>query len=386
MKTASDQIANTAEHFRKFPQLLLEAPQVRGRQTLLRDLIEIGTRRYREKRCLRISVDITPDGTVEVGFHGEISSVPELEKLKRKNVGELNSFQLGLFKAIAFSSAAALSFPTEHKKRTVVFSFHKGKFISRKTGPARPDPAVTLRFLPDRTILGDGNYDINQTKAYLEQTAFLNAGLMIWFKGEGTYFKTEGTAGLFRKFFPETDPDTVFSWCSPVFEFTIGRAYGGKPGVIRSFAGDRETVDGGIHVKNFELGMAVAFWYCTKRFILPEKLFRDWNAVIAAHIEDPMFESGYICRLGGDLGSLFCMMANKVILDLLTSDPKYLKRCTQKRKDMVKNNPAKRTVEKGFDLAMESPELPDERKSPSRRRTRSTSIRRMQNRKSTGEK
>ena len=120
------------------------------------------------------------------------------------------------------------------------------------------DAVLTVNFLPDSKILGDTDYDLEATGAYLEQTAFLNVGLSIWFKGRGLYFKTDGTAGLFRKFFPETDPDTVFTWCSPVFEFTIGRAYGGKTGEVRSFAGDRETVDGGIHADNFKLGMAMA--------------------------------------------------------------------------------------------------------------------------------
>ena len=365
MRTPNDQTANTAEHFRKFPQLLLEGSSVRGRQTLLRDLIEVGTRLYRENRCLLISVDITPDGMAEVGFQGEISSVPELEKLTRKNVGKLNAVQFALFKAIAFSSDATLCFPSEHKKRTIVFSFRNGKFCSRKTEPARPDPAVTVRFLPDCRILGNGNYDIDQVKTYLEQVAFLNAGLMIWFKGKGTYFKTAGTAGLFQKFCPETDPNTVFSWCSPVFEFTIGRAYGGKTGVIRSFAGDRETVDGGIHVDNFKLGMTLAFWHCTKRFVPPEKLFRDWNVVIAAHLNDPTFESGTICRLGGDFGSLFCMMTNKVILDHLTHSPKNLEIFTRKRRDMIKSNTAKWNVEEWFDQVMKSPELLEEKKCPS---------------------
>ena len=365
MRTGMKKSINTAEQFRKHPQLLLEGSLVRGREILLRDLIEIGTRQYRETRRLLISVDITRDGTAEVGFRGEIFSAPELEKLSRKNVGELDVLRLGLFKAIAFSSSAALSFPSEHKRRTIVLNFRRGKFISRETKPARPDPAVTLRFLPDRSILGNGNYDIGQVKTYLEHVAFLNAGLTIWFKGKGTYFKTAGTAGLFQKFFPETDPDTVFTWCSPFFEFTIGRAYGGKPGVIRSFAGDRETVDGGIHVDNFKSGMTMAFWHCTKRFVPPEKLFRDWNAVIAAHLDDPMFESGATCRLGGDLGPLFCEVTNKVMLDMLTNDPEYLKICTRKRKDMPKNDTAKRTVKEWFELAMESPELLEERKCPS---------------------
>ncbi|MBE6372936.1 MAG: hypothetical protein E7055_12805 [Lentisphaerae bacterium] len=356
---------STAEHFRKYPQLLLEGSLSRGREILLRDLIKIGTRLYRETRCLLISVDITGDGTVEVGFRGGISSAAELEKLKRKNVGELDVQRLGLFKAIAFSSSATLSFPSEQKRRVVVLNFRRGKFVSRETRPAQSDPAVTVRFLPDRDILGEGNYDIEQVRTYLEHIALLNAGLTIWFKGKGTYFKTAGTAGLFQEFFPETDPDTVFTWCSPVFEFTIGRASGGQPGVIRSFAGDRETVDGGIHVDNFKLGMTIALWYCTKRFVPPEKLFRDWNVVIAVHLNDPMFESGYVCRLGGDLGPFFCMMTNKVMLDHLTHSPKNLEIFTGKRKDMIKSSPAKRNVKKWFDQVMKSPELLEERKCPS---------------------
>ena len=230
MRTAMNKSnISTAEHFRKYPQLLLEDSLSRGREILLQELVEIGTRQYRETHCRLISVDITGDGAVEVGFRSEISSTTELEKLKRKNVGELDAQRLGLFKAIAFSSVAMLSFPSEQKRRMIVLNFRKGKFVSRETKPAQPDPAVTVCFLPDRDILGDGNYDIEQVRTYLKHIAFLNAGLTIWFKGKGTYFKTEGTTGLFQEFFPETDPDTVFTWCSPVFEFTLGRAYGGTP-------------------------------------------------------------------------------------------------------------------------------------------------------------
>ena len=366
MRTAMNKSnISTAEHFRKYPQLLLEGTIGRGREILLQELVEIGTRQYRETCCRLISVDITGDGAVEVGFRSENSSSIELEKLKRKNVGELDAQRLGLFKAIAFSSVATLSFPSEQKRRMIVLNFRKGKFVSRETKPAQPDPAVTVCFLPDRDILGDGNYDIEQVRTYLKHITFLNAGLTIWFKGKGTYFKTEGTTGLFQEFFPETDPDTVFTWCSPIFEFTLGRAYGGKPGVIRSFAGDRETVDGGIHVDNFKVGMTMALWHCTKRFVPPEKLFRDWNVVIAAHLNDPTFESGTICRLGGDLGSLFCMMTNKVMLDHLTRSPKNLEIFTRKRRDMIKSNTAKWNVEEWFDQVMKSPELLEEKKCPS---------------------
>ena len=172
MRMASGQIPNTAEHFRKFPQLLLEGSIIHGRQTLLRDLVEAGTRCYRKTRRLLISVDIKPDGMAEVGFHGETAPAADLEKLTRKNLGELNALQLGLLKAIAFSSAASLSFPSEHKQRTVVLNFRQGKFISRKTEPARPDPAVTVCFLPDRDILGDGSMTSIRSKLIWNRSHF----------------------------------------------------------------------------------------------------------------------------------------------------------------------------------------------------------------------
>ena len=109
--------------------------------------------------------------------------------------------------------------------------------------------------------------------------------------------------------------------------------------MIRSFAGDRETVDGGIHVDNFKLGMTMAFRYCMKRFVPPEKLFRDWNVVIAAHLNDPTFESGSICRLGGDFGSLFCMMSSKEMLDHQTHSPKNLENIYEKEERYEKKQP-----------------------------------------------
>ena len=363
---------NPIAHFREFPQLPLEGSPARGRQILLRELIELGTRRFREGRGHLVSVDIAPYGMVEVAFHGDPFPASELEKLRRYGGSGPTAAQLSLLKVVAFSRAVRLSFPDERRERKITLFFVDGEYVSRETAATEDaDAVLTVNFLPDSKIMGDTDYDLEATGAYLEQTAFLNAGLSIWFKGRGLYFKTDGTAGLFRKFFPETDPATVFSWCGPVFEFTVGRARRGSSGMIRSFAGDRETVDGGAHVNGFRIGMTESFRYCTGRFVPPERLFRDWNAVIAVHFSDPTFESGYICRLGGDVKTeaLFCLTTNKVMTELLTRDPDYLERCLRKKKTPRKKETpaersARRSVDEWFERVMASPELLEDAKCP----------------------
>ena len=322
---------NDARHFRAFPQLLLEGGAGNARQTLLAELLEAGARRFRNGSCRDISLDIRTDGRTGIRFGGEILPASRLEHLAEGEFGEFDSVRASLLKAVVFSSEAALIFPGERRQVSVVLHFRDGECVSRETGPEPEAPELVLKYLPDGRFFGDDGYDRSELRAHLKRLACLNAGLALTF-GNEIFFDTDGTAELFQEFFPHTPPEAVFTWRGRILEFSIARAGDGGPGEIRSFAGARETVDGGIHVDGFKKGMIDAFASRTGNFVPPEKFFRGWNVVLAAHLDDPMFESGYRCRLGGDLEAQFRRMTASALERELRRDPDRLAWQTGKRR------------------------------------------------------
>ena len=324
---ANERSENEARHLRAFPQLLLEGGVADGRRTLLMTLVEAGARRFRAGLCHGIAVGIGSDGMIEVGFEGAIPPAAELKWPTRNEFDEPRSLRSSLFKVIAFSSEAELSFPDERHRRLTILHFRDGDFVSRETVTAPEKAMLALKYLPDGKILGDGEYALKRLRSDFRRVTGLNAGLTLTLDKYEYFFRPEGTADLLRDFFPITYPEEIFSWRGRILEFSIARARDGRPGEIRSFAGDRETVDGGIHVDGFRRGMTDALNFGRKKTVPAEKLLRHWNVVLAAHFDDPTFETGYVCRLGGDPGlePLFWFLTNVMITRHMKRDQDYFK-------------------------------------------------------------
>lgn len=337
-KFANERPGNDVRHFRAFPQLLLEGGVACGRQTLLTGLVEAGARRFRSGFCHEISIRLEPDGMTEVGFEGAIPLAAELERLTRNESEGLDFMQFALFRTVAFSSEAKLSFPDERRGRLVVLRFRDGEFVSSETEAAPRKSVLALRYMPDEKIMGNGGCDLKRLRADLRRIAGLNAGLTLTLDKYEYYFSPGGAAELLMEFFPITWPDEIFSWRGETLEFAIARPRDGKPGELRSFAGDRETVDGGLHVDGFKRGMTDALNFGRKKTVPTEKILREWNVVIAAHVDDPIFESGYICRLGGDPGlePLFWFLTNVMITRHMKRDPDFFERGLGKGKTLWK--------------------------------------------------
>lgn len=329
----NEKIQNDLRHFRAFPQLLLGGGVADGRRTLLMTLVEAGARRFRGGLCHEIAIVFDSDGATRVGFEGAIPLAAEFEWALRNGFDELNYLQQSLFKAAAFSSDAELSFTDERREQLIVLHFRDGKFVSRKTGTAPKKSMLSLKYIPDGKIFGDGEYDLKRLRQDFRRVAGLNAGLTLTLDKYEYFFSPGGTENLLQEFFPITYPDEIFSWHGRTLEFSIARTHDGKPGEIRSFARDRETVDGGLHVDGFKRGMTDALNLNRNKVVPMEMIFSDWNVVIAAHLDDPTFESGYICRLGGDPGleSLFWFLTYATIEWHMKHHPDFFGRRTGKR-------------------------------------------------------
>lgn len=366
--------ANSAAHFRAFPQLLLETPLKYGGKTLFHHLIGIGARRFRAGWCHEISISLDPDGTMTVVLHGEILPPAELEQLTQEECGDLNEAQLNLLKIIAFSSAAEFRFPDEYRKNICVLKFSKGKFVSRQMDRAlyRMSSSLTVKFLPDPEILGDCSFTPGWVQEYLRHNVYFHTGLPFRFNGV-TYCNISGPEGLFRECFPDAEP--AFTWQGRIFEFTIGRSMNDEPGRICSFAGAKRTPDGGVHVEGFRQGMTDAFFPGGPQYDHQlETLFRDWNAVVVAHVDEPMFETGMAGRLGGaELQGLFRRMTEMALTEWLSRQKKDLEteKSVEKKGPMMKKktsthcaNLSRGGIERWFDQVMEDPGLLEDRECP----------------------
>lgn len=119
---------------------------------------------------------------------------------------------------------------------------------------------TTLRFTADREIFGDCSFNTEQASARLQELAYLNPELEIWFQGS-RLIGGDGLGTMCDRMLGPADtrvtPEPI-RFMGYEEKVAVDAAFGWRrtgPGVVKTFACQARTLDGGSHERGFWEGL-----------------------------------------------------------------------------------------------------------------------------------
>ena len=176
--------------------------------------------------------------------------------------------------------------------------FEQGKLQSQKTGTLKqPAPNGTyFEFVPDESIFGKYNFNMEFIEHRMWNYAYLNQGLTIRLNGKD--FKSDN--GLLDLLKNEIDTECLYEVGSYQgehlkFAFTHTNAYGEN---YFSFVNGQYTADGGTHLAAFKEGFVKGINDFFKSEYKSEDIREGIAAAVLVKVMDPVFESQTKNKLG----------------------------------------------------------------------------------------
>lgn len=176
--------------------------------------------------------------------------------------------------------------------------FTQGKLTSQKTGTLKQKApnGTYFEFVPDESIFGKYNFNMEFVEHRIWNYAYLNNGLTIRLNGQD--FRSEN--GLLDLLSKELENDCLYPIGSYQgdhlkFAFTHTNSYGET---YFSFVNGQYTADGGTHLNAFKEGFVKAINEFFNTSYKTEDIREGITAAVLVKVKDPVFESQTKNKLG----------------------------------------------------------------------------------------
>lgn len=176
--------------------------------------------------------------------------------------------------------------------------FERGNLVKERKGKLKDKQknGTYVEFIPDTSIFGDYEFNLEYIERRIWNYAYLNAGLVL--KLNGQIYKSEN--GLLDLLKNETGDKTLY----PIayykgdyieFSFTHTNNYGEE---YFSFVNGQYTSDGGTHLSAFKEGVLKGIQAYFKKDYRSEDVREGTAAAVAVKLKNPVFESQTKNKLG----------------------------------------------------------------------------------------
>ncbi len=176
--------------------------------------------------------------------------------------------------------------------------FTQGKLTSQKTGTLKQKAAngTYFEFVPDESIFGKYEFNMEFVEHRIWNYAYLNNGLTLRFNGQD--FRSEN--GLLDLLSKELENECLYPIGSYQgehlkFAFTHTNSYGET---YFSFVNGQYTADGGTHLNAFKEGFVKAINEFFNTAYKTEDIREGITAAVLVKVKDPVFESQTKNKLG----------------------------------------------------------------------------------------
>ncbi len=357
------QILEGLEHVRKRPGMYIGSTGPRGLHHLVYEVVDNSVDEALAGFCNRIDVILNKDGSCSVMDNGR--GIPVEKHPKRRNMSTLevvltilnaggkfggNGYKVsGGLHGVGVSVVNALSdkLIAQVKRDDSIWEmeFSRGKTVRKieKVGKSQAT-GTTITFWPDPEVFQTVEFDFEILQKHFRQTAFLNKNLKIVFtddRGEEPVtetFQYKGGIVDYVKFADEgKEPINAkpiyFEAESDAGEVEIALQWTTNYNeVVRSFANNIDTVDGGTHLEGFRNALTRTMnEYARKQNILKEKeenlsgedCREGLTAVISVRLHEPQFEGQTKTKLGNpEVRALVLGAVNKGLAEYMEEHPK----------------------------------------------------------------
>ncbi len=209
--------------------------------------------------------------------------------------------------------------------------FERGTLKHERTGKVKDaaKDGTYVEFTPDNEIFGDCEFNLEYIDRRIWNYAYLNAGLVLKFNGNG-YKSDKGLLDLLKD---EAGEDTIYplgyyKGAQLEFSFTHTNNYGEE---YFSFVNGQFTTDGGTHLSAFKEGFLKGIQTFFKKDFKSEDVREGTAAAVAVKLKNPVFESQTKNKLGNvDIRNWIVQETKSAVDDWLHKNAEAAKSLEQK--------------------------------------------------------
>lgn len=243
--------------------------------------------------------------------------------------------------------------------------FERGVLKSQRNGTVKPGVknGTMVEFVPDGSVFGDYEFNMEFLQRRIWNYAYLNAGLELQFNGE-SYVSENGLLDLLDAEVGKEHlyPVGYYKCKQLEFAFTHTNNYGEN---YFSFVNGQYTSDGGTHLSAFKEGFLKGINEYFRKSYKSEDVREGTAAAIAVKIQSPVFESQTKNKLGNtEVRSWIVTETKSAVDDWLHKNPEAAKQLEEKilaneRLRTELNSVKKEAKEAARKIALKIPKLKD---------------------------
>ncbi|HPO02983.1 MAG TPA: toprim domain-containing protein, partial [Treponemataceae bacterium] len=243
--------------------------------------------------------------------------------------------------------------------------FERGVLKSQRNGTVKPGVknGTMVEFVPDGSVFGDYEFNMEFLQRRIWNYAYLNAGLELQFNGE-SYVSENGLLDLLDAEVGKEHlyPVGYYKGKQLEFAFTHTNNYGEN---YFSFVNGQYTSDGGTHLSAFKEGFLKGINEYFRKSYKSEDVREGTAAAIAVKIQSPVFESQTKNKLGNtEVRSWIVTETKSAVDDWLHKNPEAAKQLEEKilaneRLRTELNSVKKEAKEAARKIALKIPKLKD---------------------------
>ncbi|HBS87358.1 MAG: DNA topoisomerase IV [Bacteroidetes bacterium GWF2_38_335] len=218
-------------------------------------------------------------------------------KVFKKSVG-LNG--VGIKAVNALSQKFNIKSIREGELKEIEFSAGE-KIEDKKIAKTSEENGVSITFVPDESLFGRFNFNMEYVEAMIKNYVFLNSGLSIILNGQ-KFFSKNGLLDLLNENMSEEGHYPIIHLTGEDIELamTHGMQYGED---YFSFVNGQHTTQGGTHLLAFKEAVVKTIREFYKKDFDPADIRTSIVAAISIKVEEPVFESQTKTKLGSkDIG------------------------------------------------------------------------------------
>jgi topoisomerase-4 subunit B len=276
-----------------------------GIYVLLKEVIDNSIDEYTMGFGKTIAITISEDKEVNVRDFGRGIPLGKVTDVSSKmNTGakyDSNTFQKSVgLNGVGIKAVNALSSIFE------ITSFRDGKYaksrysrgilVDEEQGETSEKNGTLVMFVPDETLFGEFNFNIDFIEIMLKNYSFLNAGLKISFN-DVCYCSQNGLLDLLNNNLNEEPLYEPVHLKSQDIEIAITHASGYGESFY-SFVNGQHTPQGGTHLSAFKEGVVKTIKEFYKKDFDPDDVRTSMVAAISIRVQEPVFESQTKTKLG----------------------------------------------------------------------------------------
>jgi topoisomerase-4 subunit B len=202
-------------------------------------------------------------------------------------------------------------------------SFCRGILLDKAQGATTEENGTLVVFLPDETLFGEFEFNVDYIETMLKNYSFLNAGLKLTFN-DTSYCSQNGLLDLLNNNLNEEPLYEPVHLKSQYIEIALTHTSGYGESFY-SFVNGQHTPQGGTHLSAFKEGLVRTIKEFYKKDFDPDDVRTSMVGAISIKVQEPIFESQTKTKLGSkDMGAGLPTIKNYVIEFLKQTLDNYL--------------------------------------------------------------